>query len=246
MMDKPTQDQSRTSRPAGFIVLLTLLLLLSAGDVAWAAPVAQESAVATQRFWPVLLALLTAAFVAERIVEVLWNYLEWFLLSYTSWTPSTLKSPAYMQFKGGTSLLLGAILGVIIANFTSMRIFAVIEAVAPNLVTNVPDAWDVALTGLMIGAVAKPIHDIIGILAQTKNILGYGAIRQREAAGAALAEGVLKLAQSDTESLIDVPGVGPTRLDTPLAGETTDADATDAARAAMESYLALLRDRTAM
>lgn len=237
---------SKPSRHYGIIAALALLLLLFSHEIAWARPLAQDGADTGQQLWPVLLALFTAAFVAERIVEVIWNYLEWFLLSYTSWTPSTLKSPAYMQFKGGTSLLLGAILGVVIANYTSMRIFAVIEAIAPNLVTNVPDAWDVALTGLMIGAVAKPIHDIIGVLAQTKNILGYGAIRQREAAGAALAEGVLKLAQSDTESLIDVPGVGPTRLDTPLAGDGADQDPTEAARAAMENYLALLRDRTAM
>lgn len=237
---------SKPVRHYGFIAALALLLLLTVQESVWAGPLAQDGADTSEKLWPVLLALFTAAFVVERVVEVIWNYLEWFLLSYTSWTPSTLKAPAYMQFKGGTSLLLGAILGVVIANYTSMRIFAVIQAIAPNLVTNVPDAWDVALTGLMIGAVAKPIHDMIGILAQTKNILGYGAIRQREAAGAALAEGVLKLAQSDTESLIDVPGVGPTRLDTPLAGDGSDQDPTAAARSAMESYLALLRDRTAM
>lgn len=226
------------------LVLFLLFFILS--DTALAGPPLQDEAATAQRLWPVVLALFTAAFVVERIVEVVWNYLEWALLSYTRWTPSTLKSPAYMQFKGGTSLLLGAVLGVVIANLTSMRLFDVIESVAPTLVSNVPDVWDVALSGLMIGAIAKPIHDVIGILAQTKNYLGYGAIRQREAAGAALAEGVLKLAQSDTESLIDVPGVGPTRLDTPLAGETGDEGAASAARTATESYLELLRDRTAM
>ena len=76
------------------------------------------------------------------------------------------------------------------------------------------------------------------------NYLNNNAIKQREEAGAYLADGVLKLAQSEAQAMVDVPGVGPARLNAPMSGasgddETEDADAT-------AKYLGLLRNRTAI
>jgi hypothetical protein len=82
------------------------------------------------------------------------------------------------------------------------------------LLESVPSVWDVLITGFVIGAATKPMHDFLGIITQTKNLLGSSALKQREAAGSMMAEGVLKLAQSDAQALIDVPGVGPARLAT--------------------------------
>ena len=99
------------------------------------------------------------------------------------------------------------VLGVIIANYTGMRIFDYLRPLTPRLLDNVPSVWDVLITGFVIGAATKPTHDLLGIITQTKNLLGSSALKQREAAGAMMAEGVLKLAQSDAQALIDVPGV---------------------------------------
>lgn len=134
------------------------------------------------------------------------------------WQPTQLKTAQYMQFKSGTSLVLGIILGILVTNYTGMRFFEYIQPLAPNFIVGIPIAWDVLITGFVIGALAKPVHDILGIITQLKNLLGNSALRQREAAGAALAEGVLKLAQSDAQAMVDVPGIGPTRLQSGSAG----------------------------
>ena len=225
--------------------------LLGAMALAWtalphsgqAAAFAQENA-AQAKMWPIVLTIFTAAFVIERVIEVVWNYMEWLLLNFRNWQPSALKTPHYLQFKSGTSLLVGAILGVLLANTTSMRLLDSLEPLAPGLLSGVADIWDIVITGLLIGAVAKPTHDILGILTQTKNFLGSSAMRQREAAGAELAEGVLRLAQSDAQSLIDVPGAGPTRLSTPLLDDEEGDRPADAS--STTDYMEMLRNRTAM
>ncbi|MCC6170255.1 MAG: hypothetical protein IT329_23755, partial [Caldilineaceae bacterium] len=200
--------------------------LFWAAPVVLAAPAAQESgaeaaaaqetiaqeAAAGGALWPVLLPLIAAAIAVERMIEVIWNYGDWLLLNGRGWKPSDLKSSAYVQFKSGTSLVLGVVLGILISNYTGMRLFDYLRPLAPRFLEAVPPVWDVLLTGFIIGALTKPTHDLIGIIAQTKNLLGSAAVKQREAAGAALAEGVLKLAQSDAQALIDVPGVGPARI----------------------------------
>ena len=70
-----------------------------------------------------------------------------------------------------------------------------------------------------------------------------------KAAGAALAEGVLKLAQSEAQAMVDVPGVGPARL--PMGGSargsTLESDEVDDEEpSATERYIAILHNRTAV
>jgi len=78
--------------------------------------------------------------------------------------------------------------------------------------------WDVLITGAVVGAGSKPAHDILGIITQLKNFTGNSALKQREEAGAALAEGILRLSSSQNQQptaapySIDVPGMGPSAV----------------------------------
>jgi hypothetical protein len=96
-------------------------------------------------------------------------------------------------------------------------------------------------------SLSAPAHDLLGIITQLKNLLGNSAIRQRELAGAALADGVLKLAQSDAQAMIDVPGVGPARIARPGTSYRTgeEGDEEEGAQpTATEHYIEVLRNRT--
>jgi len=198
---------------------------------------------------PALMPILTASVGVERAIEIIWNYLEWALLSFLGWSPEQLKSPQYLQFKSGTSLLFGAILGILVANFTNIQLFAFLQPAVPGLLDNLPATWDLLITGFIIGAGSKPAHDILGIITQLKNFLGTSAIRQRESAAAALAEGVLKLAQSEAQAMVDVPGVGPARVPMGTGARGLGRDEEDATaipeQSATERYIEILRSRTA-
>ncbi|MEZ4735154.1 MAG: hypothetical protein R3E79_49285 [Caldilineaceae bacterium] len=203
----------------------------------------------TTGIWPVLLPILLAAVGVERAIEIIWNYLEWILLSFGRWQAEQLKSPQYLQFKSGTSLVFGVMLGIIVTNFTGMRLFALLRPAAAGLLDNMPVTWDILITGFIIGAGSKPAHDILGILTQVKNFLNTSAIHQREAAAAALAEGVLKLAQSEAQAMVDVPGVGPARIPMGAAarGFPGEEEVSESAeKSATERYLEILRSRTAV
>lgn len=203
----------------------------------------------TSGIWPVLLPILTASVGVERAIEIIWNYLEWILLSFGRWQAEQLKSPQYLQFKSGTSLVFGVMLGIIVTNFTGMRIFELLRPTVPGLLDTMPSTWDILITGFLIGAGSKPVHDILGIITQVKNFLNTSAIRQRESAAAALADGVLKLAQSEAQAMVDVPGVGPARI--PM-GQTSrglpgdDEEPAMAEKSATERYIELLQSRTAV
>lgn len=193
--------------------------------------------------------LLTASVGVERAIEIIWNYIEWALLSFLQWQPEQLKTPQYQQFKSGTSMVLGAILGILLANFTGMRLFAYLSPVVPGLLDSVPATWDLLITGFLIGAGSKPAHEILGVITQLKYFLNTSAIRQRETAAAALAEGVLKLAQSEAQATVDVPGVGPARL--PMGASSRglsmdDEEAPEEAQTATERYIDILHRRTAV
>lgn len=193
--------------------------------------------------------LLTAAVGVERAIEIIWNYVEWALLSFLGWQPDQLKSAQYLQFKSGTSMVLGMIIGILVANFMALRLFTFLGPTVPGLLDNVPATWDLLITGFLIGAGSKPAHDILGVLTQLKNFLNTSAIRQRESAAAALAEGVLKLAQSEAQAMVDVPGVGPARL--PMGGSarglSTEDEGEEAEEiSATERYIAILHNRTAV
>lgn len=222
-----------------------LAALLPAQKI-WAAPGAQEAAENSDpSLWMVLLPLLAASLAVERLIEVLWNYIDWGLLNTRGWEPANLRASQYTHFKSGTSLVLAVVLGVIIANYTGMRFFDYLRPLTPRLLESVPAVWDVLITGFVIGAATKPMHDLIGIITQTKNLLGASAMKQREAAGSMMADAVLKLAQSDAQALIDVPGVGPARLATGARrhGDDDDEPMTPAI-STTDQYIRTIHERT--
>lgn len=231
-----------------------VLLALSAPAALWAAAPVQETttqvtvpnAALTEEpsLWLVLLPLFAAAIAVERLIEVVWNYIDWALLNMRGWQPAELRTTQYQQFKSGTSLVLGIVLGVLISNYTGMRLFDYLRPLTPRLLAEVPAVWDVLITGFIIGAGTKPMHDLLGIITQTKNLLGSSAVKQREAAGAMMAEGVLKLAQSDAQALIDVPGVGPARLSSGNAHRADDDEPIPSPISTTEQYIRTIHERT--
>jgi len=223
------------------------LLVIGRTDMLLAAPILQEGSNGSSPIWPTIMAILAASFVLERGLEIIWNYLEWALLNFAGWTPARLRSPQFGQFKSGTSLLIAAVIGILIANTTSMRLFSQLEPMAPALLSGVSDTWDVLVTGLLIGASTKPVHEILGILTHFSDFLANNAIKQREQAGAALADGVLKLAESEAQSMIDVPGVGPTRIN--MSGDVDNVDSdTNGSKSGSptDNYIDVLHNRTSM
>ncbi len=163
---------------------------------------------------PAMVPLLGAAAGIERLMELGWHYLEWGALRFLGWRPSDLKSPGYIAFKRSTSLLAGIFLGIVVSNYSGMRLMAYLGQSLPGFLDQVPDLWDILVTGLMIGAGTKPAHDLLGIITQVKNLIGSTALKQREEAGAALADSILKLRQADAPASyrVDVPGVGATQV----------------------------------
>lgn len=199
--------------------------------------------------WPALVPLILAAVGVERAVEIIWNYLEWLLLGVFKWEPAQLKSAQYVQFKSGTSLVFGVVIGILLTNATNLRLFAYLQPLAPGLLDAVAPAWDVLITGFIIGAGAKPVHDLLGIITQSKNLLENWAIRHREAAGAELADGVLKLAQSEAQAMVDIPGIGPARMPTPGGGrgyEYNENEEPAEEQSPTERYVDLLHRRTTL
>jgi hypothetical protein len=237
-----TNPRLRWGRAGSGALALTVLF----ATPAWAAAPSQASASdsAPTRALLVVLAILMVAIAVQLVIEVIWNYLEWFLMNVRNWMPSDIKSPQYQQFKSGTSLLIGAVVGILAVNLTGMRLFEYFEPLVPAFVANVPAAVDVLLTGLLIGAVTKPVHDLFTLVAKTKEFMGSSAIRQRELASDALASGVLKLAQSEAQALVDVPGIGPARL--PVPPELADGEPGPGERTPTERYVDLLHNRTMM
>lgn len=224
------------------VAAAAFVFFLIVASPARAAESAQEQTSGGLSLWPILLPLIASSLAIERMVEVFWNYIDWFLLNARGWQPAQMKSAQYVQFKSGTSLVLGVVLGILISNFTGMRLFEYLRPLVPNFLDSAPGAWDVIVTGFIIGAGTKPIHDLIGMLTETKHLLGYSAVKQREIAGAAVADSMLKIAQSEAQLMIDVPGVGPARLSAP--GDADEAE-TDAFSSAVQ-YMDDIRNRTVM
>lgn len=224
--------------------LAALPLAASAAPPAQDAPATTAVTVATPSAWPMVLAMIAAAFAIERLLELLWNVVQWVGLSTRRGQPASFKTPAFLQFKSGVSVLLGAILGVLLAGTMNLHFFAALSLMVPGFTLNIPANWDVVVTGLIIGVGAKPIHDLIGLLYELKNFMGNASIRQREAAGAAMADGVLKLAQSEAESMIEVPGMGRTPLTGDAYTGASGAAASGSDQSTTDKYIDLLHQRT--
>jgi hypothetical protein len=71
-------------------------------------------------------------------------------------------SESYISAKAAASIVLGLILGVIIAGVAQLQMFAMLG------IGIVPAPIDVLITGLVIGSGSYPVHSLVGILQQGK------------------------------------------------------------------------------
>jgi len=74
-------------------------------------------------------------------------------------------SDGYITAKAAASIIVGLMLGVIIAAIGQLQMFAMLGIDA------VPAKFDVFVTGLVIGSGSYPVHSLVGILQQTKGTL---------------------------------------------------------------------------
>jgi len=74
-------------------------------------------------------------------------------------------SDGYRRVKTAASVVLGLMLGVIVAQLGSLQMFALMG------VSAVPITVDIFLTGLIIGSGSYPVHSLVGILQQGKDTL---------------------------------------------------------------------------
>jgi hypothetical protein len=86
-------------------------------------------------------------------------------------------SPDYRSAKSAASIVLGLMLGVIIATVGQIQMFALLG------IASVPARMDVLITGLVIGSGSYPVHSLVGILQQGKDALdGLGNFLNNRAA----------------------------------------------------------------
>ncbi len=74
-------------------------------------------------------------------------------------------SDGYRGVKAAASIILGLMLGVIVAQLGSLQMFALMGLAV------VPIKVDIFITGLIIGSGAYPVHSLVGILQQGKDTL---------------------------------------------------------------------------
>jgi hypothetical protein len=78
---------------------------------------------------------------------------------------SVTSSDSYISAKSAASIVLGLMLGVIIATVSQMQMFALLGIAA------VPARFDVLITGLVIGSGSYPVHLLFSILKQGRDTL---------------------------------------------------------------------------
>jgi hypothetical protein len=82
-----------------------------------------------------------------------------------------ISSDSYVSAKSAASIVLGLMLGVIIAAIGQLQMFAMLG------ISVVPAQIDVLITGLVIGSGSYPVHSLVGILQQGKgavdSVKGY-------------------------------------------------------------------------
>lgn len=74
-------------------------------------------------------------------------------------------SDSYIRAKAAASIIVGLMLGVVIAAMSQLQMFALLG------VPGVPANFDVLITGLIIGSGSYPVHSLVGILQQGKDTL---------------------------------------------------------------------------
>ncbi len=117
---------------------------------------------------------------------------------------SVTASARYKSAKATASILVGLLLGVIVAEATSLQMFALLGIDA------VPAKLDAFMTGLFIGSGAYPVHSVVGLLQRAKDTLesATGALAQR-----AKAEPIVSRSSresSNTRAGRGLPQAGPT------------------------------------
>lgn len=94
---------------------------------------------------------------------------------------SVTSSEGYKNVKTAASIVLGLILGLVVATLGQLQMFAMLG------VGGVPARVDVFITGLVIGSGSYPVHSLVGILQQTKDTLdgakGFLAAKKNSLAG---------------------------------------------------------------
>lgn len=77
-----------------------------------------------------------------------------------------LKSPFYISWKRGLTLVLGIVFGVIIAFVVQLQMFKLLLGIQTSQIFS----WlDILVTGLIIGTGSAPVHSLIGLLQNTKD-----------------------------------------------------------------------------
>ncbi len=90
---------------------------------------------------------------------------------------SATSSPDYRSAKSAVTIVLGLLLGVIVAAVGQIQMFAMLGIAA------IPARIDVLITGLVIGSGSYPVHSLVGILQQGKDALdGLGNFLNNRAA----------------------------------------------------------------
>ena len=85
-------------------------------------------------------------------------------------------SPDYVSAKAATSVVLGLMLGVIVATVGQIKMFALLGIAMPARI-------DVFATGIVIGSGSYPVHSLVGILQQSRDALdGLGTFFNNRAA----------------------------------------------------------------
>ncbi len=73
-------------------------------------------------------------------------------------------SPDYINAKAATSVVLGLMLGVVVATLGQIKMFALLGIAMPARI-------DVFATGIVIGSGSYPVHSLVGILQQGRDAL---------------------------------------------------------------------------
>jgi hypothetical protein len=75
------------------------------------------------------------------------------------------KSEPYVNMKRSAALVLGIVLGLLVAFTTKLKMFQLLK------INMVPENMDIIVTGLVIGTGSAPVHSLIGILQKTRDAI---------------------------------------------------------------------------
>ena len=209
---RPTVPATRWLPAIAWAAGLGALLAFVSVRTASAAPAAQtfpgSDAVEA---WPVLVPMLAASASLERAIEVFWNLVEWFLLRVGGWQAADLRRPDYTQLKSGLSLIMAGVLGVAVTSYTDIRLLSYLQPQANGILDQVPVAWDILLSGILLGTGTKPVHDLVGTLTRLKMLVGNLGLKQRERAGLFAADATYRMREAELHGTRSMAAHQPTR-----------------------------------